>query len=46
MLEVVMGKIIEFYIPASFPLRPASSHLRSELGKVIEFHILQDKKTA
>jgi hypothetical protein len=41
-----MGKLIEFYIPASFPLRPASSLLASERGRVIEFHQLQDKKTA
>jgi hypothetical protein len=41
-----MGKLIEFYIPASFPLRPASSLLPSERGKVIEFHRVQDKKTA
>ena len=41
-----MGKLIEFYIPASFPLRPPSSLLPSERGKVIEFHTLQDKKTA
>jgi hypothetical protein len=41
-----MGKLIEFYIPASFPLRPASSLLPSERGRVIEFHRLQDKKTA
>ncbi len=41
-----MGKVIEFYVPASFPLRPASSLLLSERGKVIEFHRLQDKKTA
>jgi hypothetical protein len=41
-----MGKLIEFYIPASFPLRPANSLLPSERGKVIEFHTLQDTKTA
>jgi len=41
-----MGKLIEFYVPASFPLRPASSLLPSERGKVIEFRTLQDKKTA
>jgi hypothetical protein len=41
-----MGKLIEFYIPASFPLRTASSLSLSERGKLIEFHKLQDKKTA
>jgi hypothetical protein len=41
-----MAKLIEFYIPASFPLRPASSLLPSERGKVIEFHAMPDKKTA
>jgi hypothetical protein len=41
-----MGKLIEFYVPANFPLRPASSLSPSERGKVIEFHALQDKKTA
>lgn len=41
-----MGKLIEFYIPASFPLRPASSLLPSERGKVIEFRALQGRKTA
>jgi hypothetical protein len=41
-----MGKLIEFYIPASFPLLPASSLSPSERGKVIEFHTLQNKKTA
>jgi len=41
-----MGKLIEFYIPASFPLRSASSLLPSERGKIIEFHTLQGKKTA
>jgi hypothetical protein len=41
-----MGKLIEFYVPASFPLRPAISLLPSERGKVIEFHTMQAKKTA
>jgi hypothetical protein len=41
-----MGKLIEFYIPAGFPLRPASSLLPLERGKVIEFHALQNKRTA
>lgn len=41
-----MGKLIEFYIPVDFPLRPANSLLPSERGKVIEFSKLQDKKTA
>jgi hypothetical protein len=41
-----MGKLIEFYVPASFPLRPASSLSPSERGKIIEFHTLQDQKTA
>lgn len=41
-----MGKLIEFYVPVSFPLRPASSLSPSERGKVIEFRVLQDKKTA
>jgi len=41
-----MGKLIEFYIPVSFPLRPANSLLPSERGKVIEFRTLPDKKTA
>jgi hypothetical protein len=41
-----MGKLIEFYIPASFPLRPATSLSPAERGKVIEFRRLQDKKTA
>lgn len=38
-----MGKLIEFYIPASFPLRPENSLLPSERGKVIEFRTLQGK---
>jgi hypothetical protein len=41
-----MGKLIEFYIPAGFPLRPVNSLLPSERGKVIEFRPLQNKKTA
>jgi hypothetical protein len=41
-----MGKLIEFYVPAGFPLRPASSLLPSERGKVIEFSRMRDKKTA
>ncbi|MCU1255586.1 MAG: hypothetical protein JWM83_1885 [Candidatus Angelobacter sp.] len=41
-----MGKLIQFYVPVSFPLRPAISLLPSERGKVIEFHAMQDKKTA
>jgi hypothetical protein len=41
-----MGKLIEFYIPASFPLRPASALLPSERGKVIEFRTQQNKRTA
>jgi hypothetical protein len=41
-----MGKLIEFYVPASFPLRPASSLSPLERGKIIEFHTLRDKKTA
>ncbi len=41
-----MGKLIEFYIPVSFPLRSVNSLLSSERGKVIEFRPLQDKKTA
>jgi len=41
-----MGKIIEFYIPANFPLRPANSLPPSQRGKVIEFRPMQDKKTA
>ena len=30
-----MGKLIEVYIPASFPLRPASSFLPSERADVL-----------
>jgi len=41
-----MGKLIEFYIPVSFPLRAANSLLPSDRGKVIEFHPLPGKKTA
>ena len=41
-----MGQLIDFYIPANFPLRPENSLLPSERGKVIEFHKLQDQKTA
>jgi hypothetical protein len=41
-----MGKLIDFYVPAGFPLRQASSHLPSERGKIIQFHRVQDKKTA
>jgi hypothetical protein len=44
--EVVMGKLIEFYIPVNFPLRSLHWISPSERGKIIEFHALQDKKTA
>jgi hypothetical protein len=40
-----MGKLIVFYVPASFPLRPAN-WLSPERGKIIEFHAKEDRKSA
>jgi hypothetical protein len=41
-----MGKLIEFYIPVNFPLHSTLWVSPSERGKVIEFHAVQDKKSA
>jgi hypothetical protein len=44
--EVAMGKLIVFYVPASFPLRPANWLSPLERGKIIEFHAKEDRKSA
>lgn len=44
MMEDVMAKVIEFYIPDLFSTKASISH--SERGKVIEFHLPRGKESA
>jgi hypothetical protein len=44
--EVVMGKLIIFYVPVNFKSRSDKWFPPSERGKVIDFQATPNKKTA